>query len=269
MISFLRKTIAFMKRDFRIATSYPLAFFLGMGGIFFSVLVWFFLSRMMNQVHMKDLDRYGGYFAFVIVGIALQNYLAVAMGGLTRSIRESQMLGTLEMLLATPTGLPTIVFASSITPFIVTTLRILVYFLFGAFWGVTFHVADPMALVLAVVLSILSFATFGIFSASVILVVKRGDPVALLVGAFSTLLSGIYYPVRVLPGWLQQVAWFVPVTHAAEAWRDLVLSGATFSQVSGHLAWLAAFTALFLPLSLLSFGYAIRLARLHGTLAHF
>jgi len=267
---FLKKAWAFIVRDFRIAVSYPFAFVLGMGGVFFSVLIWLFFSRMMVGVNPESLARYNcDYFAFVIVGIALQNYLAVAMGGLTRSIKESQMLGTLEMLLVTPTSLPTVVFASSVGPFLSTTLRTLVYFLFGAIYGLQFRMHAPGALMVVLTLSIISFSAFGIISAAVILVVKRGDPFALLIGIFSTLLSGIYYPVDVLPSILQKLAWFVPVTHSAEALRLILLTGKGFTDVWSQIVWLSVFSAIALPLALLAFSFGVRRARLHGTLGHF
>lgn len=272
MSGLLLRVRAFLLRDWRIGASYPLAMLLGTGGIFFSVLIWFFFSRMMSGFAIPALGRYGqgsDYFAFVIVGLALQNYLSVAMGGLTRSIREGQMLGTLEMLLVTPTSLPVVIFASSVGPFLATTLRIAVYFAFGALYGLSFEVADPGALLLVLALSILAFSTFGIVSAAVILVVKRGDPFAVLVGIFSTLLSGIYYPVEVLPRFFQDVAWFVPVTHAAEALRLLLLAGKSLADVRAQVLWLALFSLGALPLALWAFSIGVRRARLHGTLGHF
>ncbi len=270
MKAVLRKTLSFVLRDLRIAMSYPFAFILGFGGIFFSVLIWFFFSRMIEGGSPRLLEKYGGgYFSFVIVGIALQNYLSVAMGGLTRSIRESQMLGTLEMLLASPTSLPLIIFASSVGPFLVTTFRILIYFSFGIVCGMHFHVKSPPAVLVVFFLSIISFSTLGIISASIILVIKRGDPVSLLVSAFSTLFSGIYYPVEVLPGFLQKVAWFVPVTHSAEALRMVLLSGKTMDFVMPQIIWLSVFSLLALPLSLTIFSRGVKIARIHGTLGHF
>jgi ABC-2 type transport system permease protein len=258
--TFLRKTWAFMVRDLKTALSYPLAFLLGVGGIFFNVVMLYFLSRYMPRPN---------YFPFVIVGLAMQNYLAVAMGGLTRSIRESQMLGTLEMLLSSPTSLPVIIFASSIGPFLVTTLRIAVFFLFAMILGESFHCASPAAVAVVVVLSITSFSVFGVLSAAVILVLKRGNPFNLLVAASSTLLAGIFYPVHILPDWLQLAAWFLPVTHAVEAMRRLVLSGGGFGDIREQLLWLFLFSAIALPGALAAFAVGVRRARREGTLAHY
>ena len=270
MILFLRKTWAFMVRDLKTALSYPLAFLLGLGGIFFSVVMWFFFSRMISGVGIASLERYGGdYFPFVIVGLALQNYLAVAMGGLTRSIRESQMLGTLEMLLSSPTSLPVVIFASSIGPFLVTTLRIAVFFLFALLLGRSFHCSSPAAVVVVILLSITSFSAFGIVSAAVILVLKRGNPFNLLVGASSSLLAGIYYPVEILPQGLQVAAWFLPVTHSVEALRRIMLTGGGFAAIREQLLWLFLFSAIALPAALAVFTMGVRRARREGTLAHY
>ena len=270
MINLLRKTWAFMRRDLKTALSYPLAFVLSLGGIFFSVVMWFFFSRMISGADISSLEKYGNdYFSFVIVGLALQNYLSVAMGGLTKSIRESQVLGTLEMLLSSPTSLHVIIFSSSVGPFLLTTLRMAVFFLFSIMMGKTFNCNSPEVVLLVVLLSITSFSVFGIISAAVILVLKRGNPFNLLIGASSSLLAGIFYPVEVLHPWLQTLAWFLPVTHSVEAMRVLMLTGGGFMDVSGQVVWLAIFSMIAMPFSLWVFGIGVRRATKDGSLAHY
>jgi lipooligosaccharide transport system permease protein len=54
------------------------------------------------------------------------------------------------------------------------------------------------------------------------------------------LVSGVFFPVAQLPGWLQAVTQFLPLTHAVELARPL-MSGAAPTQVALHLAVLAAY----------------------------
>jgi len=54
------------------------------------------------------------------------------------------------------------------------------------------------------------------------------------------LVSGVFFPVEQLPGWLQAVTQFLPLTHAVELARPL-MSGAQPSQIALHLAVLAAY----------------------------
>ena len=67
-------------RDIVNEMSYKLSFFLQLIGILPTVLMFFFLSRLMDNVALEPLQSYGGnYFPFVLVGIAFQKYMTVSM----------------------------------------------------------------------------------------------------------------------------------------------------------------------------------------------
>ena len=112
----LRKPQAFLKKDFLMETSYRFSFFLQFGGIFFSVVMFYFVSELIGSAPsvQQSLSRYGGnYFSFVLIGIAFSNFLSVGLGSFSSSIRGEQMMGTLEAMLVTPTRLSTIIISSS------------------------------------------------------------------------------------------------------------------------------------------------------------
>ncbi len=95
---------------------------------------------------------------------------------------------------------------------------------------------------------------------------KRGDPIAWAVDALTFLVSGILYPVEVLPHSLHTVAALVPATHALAALRRALLQGASFRELAGELSWLTAFAAVLLPLSALVLRWALRKAARDGSL---
>ena len=76
-------------------------------------------------------------------------------------------------------------------------------------------------------------------------------------------ISGVYYPIAVLPGWLQVVAYAVPTSYVFEGMRTVLLqhefrSDLFFEALAINLAYMAAGVALYL----LAIGYA----RKHGML---
>ena len=85
------------------------------------------------------------------------------------------------------------------------------------------------ALVLAA--SVLAFAGLGVLSASYALLFKRGNPVKWLFLGVAGLVSGIMYPVTVLPAALQAVARLVPVTYSLEGMRAALLQHASISSL--------------------------------------
>ena len=62
----LSKPVAFLKKDFQIEISYRFAFFLQFGGIFFSVVMFYFVSELIGDAPnvQQSLSEYGGnYFS--------------------------------------------------------------------------------------------------------------------------------------------------------------------------------------------------------------
>ncbi len=75
--------------------------------------------------------------------------------------------------------------------------------------------------------------------------------------------SGIYYPIGVLPEWLQPLAWVLPSSHVFEGMRALMFSG-TLAQ--DRLLWALALDGVYLGLGMLLFRRAFEGARRRGTL---
>ncbi|NVM21043.1 MAG: ABC transporter permease [Desulfobacterales bacterium] len=265
------KPLAFLKRDFLIATSYRLKFLLQLAGIFISTLMFFFLSRLVGKGIANQLAAYGGdYFAFVLIGIAFTDYLSVSLGSFAGQIRSAQMQGTLEALLVTPTSVPTILFSSSLYSFFFTSLRVILYLVFGVLvFGLKLHVTSIVAFLVIMSLTMLAFSGIGLLSAAFIIVFKQGSPIGWLIGTASGLLGGVFYPVAVLPSWLEPFAYLLPITHALEAMRQILLNGATLAAVYDKALVLALFAALLLPLGLGAFGYGLKMARKEGSLIHY
>ena len=71
--------------------------------------------------------------------------------------------------------------------------------------------------------------------------------------AASGLLGGVFYPVNVLPSWLEPLSDLLPITHALEAMRQILLNGATLGAVSNQAAILTLFAAILLPIGLGAF----------------
>ena len=126
-----------------------------------------------------------------------------------------------------------------------------------------------LATVVILVLALLAHLPIGILSAGFLLVFKRGDPVTLSWVSLSALLGGLYFPLQVLPQWVQTVAQFLPFTHALEGLRQAVLNGKGLAELSTQVAILGVFALVLLPFSLAFFAWTVRQAKRLGTLSQF
>jgi ABC-2 type transport system permease protein len=76
-------------------------------------------------------------------------------------------------------------------------------------------------------------------------------------------ISGVYYPIAVLPGWLQVIAWAIPSSHVFEGMRAVLLTGVFRWD---HFWAAAALDVVYLALGAALFAWAMRDARDRGTL---
>jgi ABC-2 type transport system permease protein len=268
----VRKIIAFMVRDLLWDLSYPLSFFWQGGNILFSLVTFYFLGYLVSGSAAGYLSAYGGgnYFPFVLVGLALAGFQGVALTSISQAIQYGMYTGTLESMLVTLTSLSTIVFSSVLYPFTSSLMSILLYLFFGTvLFGFSLAKANLLSAAVMLVLTVLAHLPLGIFSASFLLVFKRGDPITSLVGSLSSLLGGVYFPLTIFPGWLRTVSFFLPFTHALEGLRQAVLNGRSLGELTNQVAILGIFAVVLLPLSLAVFSYAIHQAKRLGTLSQF
>jgi ABC-2 type transport system permease protein len=269
-MSTLRKAWAFFRRDWLQEVSYRLSFGLSILGALFSIVTFYFLGRMIGPGTVEELAPYGGdYFAFALVGIAFHSFLQTGLRSFSGQIRDAQVLGTLEVQLVTPTPVSQVILFSTLFSFVWTSLRVVIFLALGLLFGLHLHAAAAGTALLILALTVVSFASLGLVSASFILVFKRGDPLIWLFSGASTLLGGLYYPIEVLPGWLRGFSHLLPITWALEAMRRALLTGTPLHALAEEILVLAGFAAVGVPLGLWAFRRAVRHAMRQGSLGQY
>jgi ABC-2 type transport system permease protein len=196
--------------------------------------------------------------------------MGLSLSNFAESIREGQVMGTLEMMLLSPTRLSAILISSSLWAYIQTFFRVIVYLVLGVLvFGANLHNSNYAAALLILVLSILSFSGIGILSAAMVLLVKKGDPVAWLLGSVSSLLAGVYYPISVLPAWLEPISKILPLTYALNSIRLAMLQGTPLADLRNDIFVLLGFVVVLTPLSFIVFRAALRRAKKDGSLIQY
>jgi len=267
----LRIAWAFLKRDILSEASYRVSFILQLFNILFSVATFYFIAQLFGKAATPYLEAYGGdYFSFVLIGIAFSSYFGAGLSGFSSSIRRAQTTGTMEAMLTTPTNISTMILSSSLWQYTLTTIRVIVFLIIGSLIAdLNLSEGNYAAALLILALTIITFSSIGIISASFIMIIKRGDPITWILNSMMGLLGGVYYPIAILPGGLQWLAKFLPVTYSLQAMRLALLQGASFSILAPNIIVLFLFSLVLVPLGLLSFRYAVRQAKIDGSLTHY
>jgi ABC-2 type transport system permease protein len=259
------KAWAFFKRDLATDLSYKLSFAFQVANVVVSIAAFYFFARILGR------GAFHGYepFAFILIGMAVNDYMTTSMVCYGQAIRGNQPLGTLKMVLATPTSPTAFLLYSSLYPVWRSAADAVLYVSAGLLFGLELARVNVLGVLVIFLLSVMAFSSIGILSATFTLVFKRGDPLMWLVGGLSWLLGGVYYPIDILPRFLRDAAQLLPITHALAGMRAALLGGASFGTLLPQIGVLALFALVGLPLSLAGFCWGLRRARVTGTLSHF
>jgi ABC-2 type transport system permease protein len=270
----LKRIRAFVIRDFHLALSYRLEFFIRIMWILGIVTTFFFVSQIFAGMPMTQYAQWHDPLAAWLTGIAMLSYFMTGFSSLATAIRQEQMQGTLESVLLTPINVPTVVVATSAWAYVDATVNASLYLIFGwLFFNVHYKGSFILAMVF-LVLTTMVLACIGILSASFAMVFKRGDPFAILLGVGSAMFSGVFFPREMLQQALGEtggriVSFAIPATHGLDGIRAVLIQGKTLSEVQEPLITLLIFLAILGPFSLWIFGRAIKRAKREGSLIQY
>jgi ABC-2 type transport system permease protein len=273
LILFCRRVRAFVVRDFLVAISYRMNFFMRMLSVLTVVTIFFFISRIYAGFLSVADPQWRDPLPAWITGLAVLNYFMTGFSSLATAIRQEQSQGTLESVLLTPINLPTMIVASSAWDFVQATFYSSLYLFFGWLFFDVHYAGNFLLAFMFLILTTLVLACLGILSASFAMVFKRGDPFGIFLGTGSALFSGVLFPTRLLTEYAGSGVGFIsrilPPTYGLDGIRRVLIEGQGLSQVREPLFTLLLFLAVLLPFSLWVFGRAVRRAKREGSLIQY
>jgi ABC-2 type transport system permease protein len=251
--------------------AYKMKFATDLFYVIFAVVLYHFISIMISGKTNSYLAKYHcDYFSFVMVGIATANVLQAGLQNFSENIRKFMAEGSLEAMFTSPTPHYKLILYSSSWPFAYAILKTALQFLVAWLaFGFTLKRINVWSTLLSTSLSLVLFIAIGVISASALIVLKRGDPVNWLVIQLSHIFGGILFPVQLLPGWAQVIAWLFPVRCALESMRSAMLAGAPISAMKQDLLILSALTLVLSAASVAACTLFVNSSRRSGALALF
>lgn len=270
-IWFGRVFAVFVRRELSAVGGYRTAFFIRLFGFVLAVGSLLFLSRFVGAAVNPHLAAYrGNYLGFAVLGLLATEFQQVGVSVLAQRIRVAQMMGTLEAEVATPAPPWMVLGAPPLYEFGIAALRSAGYLL-GAklLLGLDLPHVCWISLLLGIPLIIGAFTGLGLLAAATTMLVRRMNPVSTVIGSLSFFLSGVMYPVTVLPTWLREAGGLLPLTHALAVLRGALLVGASPTDLRGALLALLVFSGVLAPVGVGLFAYALRRARVDGSLSHY
>lgn len=258
--------LAVMRRDLHVFLSYRTRIVSQILTSVFSLTLFYYVSKL---VHVNGFGSPASYFGFVVVGIALVSIMYSCFS-IPELVRQELIAGTFDRLLLSPFGAIRSVIAMTLFPLLYSF--VLAAFTLGlacVMFGLRLHWSTVPLSVPAMGLALLAFLPFGLLFAALTVSIKQGAIGVSWVIALISIVGGLYFPISLLPHWVQTAAELQPFTPATEVLRHLLVNSPETTPIGTALVKLLAFAAILLPGSILALSFAIRLGQRRGTIIEY
>jgi len=205
----------------------------------------------------------------LMVGAIFWNYLSVVFSWIAETIAVERWEGTLEYTMMAPIRRSTQLLGSVIYAMLYglihTAVILVVLVLF--FPQLDFSRADLGTAGIFMLLGSFSFVGIGMMAAILpLLYVERGAQMTFVLQSVILLVSGVYYSVDILPGWMQVASTLSPATYVLDGVRRALIDGAPIGALLGDVWPLIVMGIVLIPAGLWAFARAERYAKRTGKL---
>jgi ABC-2 type transport system permease protein len=266
-LALLDAVLGTCRRDLAIFRTYPMRPLSLVFTQIVSLTLFFYISRL---VHSRDVGSPSSYYAYVVIGMVTLAVLTSCLVTPVMQLRQEVLTGTFERLVLSPFGPVRSVLSLMLFPLLLSYATSVFTIAFaGVVFGLhlewsTAALAIPIAL-----LGAIAFAPFGLLTATGTILFKQTRGGTTFAITLVTVISGIYFPVLLLPNWLRWLADVQPFTPAVELLRHELIGTALTESVTGSLLKLVLFPAVMMPLTAFILDAAVELARRRGTIVEY
>lgn len=158
-------------------------------------------------------------------------FIGFSLVGNSATIMEDKIKRTLFRLLSTPTHKSSYIIGKILGSIFVgvfqCTILILVgRYLFGVRWG-----RDPLGLILLMGSYIICGTSMGIMLASLVKTIDQAHTITPVIMISMSMLGGCFWPIEVVPQYMQTIARFTPTGLTMKGLTDLIVRGLGFQTI--------------------------------------
>jgi len=257
----LRDSYAFVERNLNLVKRYwgwELAFFV------------YSLTSSLSVIYIGKAQGADArhLVLYLVIGTLVWAYLRSVFDSISEMIAWERWEGTIEYTFMAPISRTTHMLGTALFSVVYGLLRTAVLFLaIGLFVDLDLARANYIGALVVGVIGSLSFIGVGIMASILpLLFTERGAEMTFMISGILLLVSGVYYPISVLPGWMQPLAKISPATYVLEGMRRTLMEGNGVAQLGDVLVPLVITGVVSIPIGVWIFlkveHYAKRTGRL-------
>ena len=204
----------------------------------------------------------------LLIGAVVWAYLGIIFEILTETVAWERWEGTIEYTFMAPLSRPVHLFGMGLFAIVYGIVRaVLLFAVVAAFFDLELPTANFAAALVVLAIASISFVGIGMMTAVLPLISpEKGTQLGFIAQGMLLVVSGVYYPVSVLPEWMQWLSTVSPATYALDGIRDAILEGEGLTAMWDEIWPLLVIGAVSIPLGLEVFRRGERYAKRHGKL---
>ena len=238
----------------------------------------FFLWTVANTLTIvfiaKGIEATGGQIdvdkvtTTLLVGAVVWAYLGIIFEILTETVAWERWEGTIEYTFMAPLSRPIHLFGMGAFAIVYGIIRaVLLFGVVALFFDLNLSHANFAAALVVLLVASISFIGIGMMTAVLPLISpEKGTQLGFIAQGLLLVVSGVYYPVEVLPQWMQWISVISPATYALDGMRDAIIDGDGITAMGDELWPLVVIGIVSVPLGLEVFRRGERYAKRHGKL---
>jgi ABC-2 type transport system permease protein len=238
----------------------------------------FFLWTVANTLTIvfiaKGIEATGGQIdvdrvtTTLLVGAVVWAYLGIIFEILTETVAWERWEGTIEYTFMAPLSRPIHLFGMGAFAIVYGVIRaVLLFGVVALFFDLNLSQANFAAALVVLLVASISFIGIGMMTAVLPLISpEKGTQLGFIAQGLLLVVSGVYYPVEVLPQWMQWISVISPATYALDGMRDAIIEGDGITKMGDELWPLVVIGIVSVPLGLEVFRRGERYAKRHGKL---
>lgn len=206
---------------------------------------------------------------FIFLGGVMSGLVAMAFWAMGMSFRNEMEAGTLEPTWLAPTAKETLVVGRALGGVVWFLFSQVVIFAIGiAFFGLRIR-PEIVYAIPAMILATIALVGVAHLLAGLVLTMREANLFIDCTNFLFAVASGVTFPVTLLPGAVQPVAYALPTTYAMDILRQQALGTRPLIDPTLEYAALVVTTIVTFPLGRWAFDRAERRMRVHGTLGQY
>ena len=193
------------------------------------------------RAEAKGVTEGGSYVEFVIPGLLMMTMISSVMTGLPRAIAYEKDIGTMNGFLAAPISRFSIIGGKALGRIVRGFIQgILSLILAIVLFRINVY-GNLLSIFAILFLGVFSFVGLGIVLTSVAEDEETASMIIMTLTLPMMFLSGIFFPIEMMPSFMQTISRWLPFTYAVDAMRRVMVFGATLGNVYTDVLVMLAF----------------------------